>query len=115
MVAGSRTGNERAYGVLTGALARSSEQETDLDASAEPAPWEARLEATCECLSWRGSLDNLERRLAEDRLGETVYTDLPLPATSALVVAHSLIERAVLTEEQLEAKMGEVRARLERD
>jgi hypothetical protein len=63
-----------------------------------PAPWEANLRATCECLSWRGALDNLERRHAEDTLGETT---------------HRLLERGEISEHELEAKMKEVRARFE--
>jgi hypothetical protein len=103
------------YRALVDATARATERGVDPNAAAaEPAPWEGRLEATCECLSWRGSLDHLERRNAEDRLGESIYSELPPPATSALVVAHSLIERGVLTESQLAEKMSEVRARLER-
>jgi hypothetical protein len=77
----------------------------------EPAPWEANLHATCECLSWRGALDNLERRQGEDDLGESAYVEFPSHARSALVIAHSLIDRGEISEEELEAKMTEVRAR----
>jgi hypothetical protein len=76
-----------------------------------PAPWEANIQATCECLSWHGALDNLERRHAEDTLGETTYADFPLHARAALVTAHSLLERGEISEHELEAKMNEVRAR----
>lgn len=79
-----------------------------------PEPWEANVRATCECLSWRGALDNLERRHAEDRLGETTYADFPLHARSAIVTAHTLIERGAIGEGELEAKMREVRTRFER-
>jgi hypothetical protein len=72
------------------------------------------MQATCECLSWRGSLDNLERRQAEDALGETLYADFPVHTRSALVVRHWLLERGLITEGELERKMAEVRARLER-
>jgi hypothetical protein len=71
------------------------------------------MQSTCECLSWRGALDNLERRHAEDRLGETVYADYPVQARSALVVTHLLIERGILDEQELRSKMAQVRARLE--
>jgi hypothetical protein len=77
-------------------------------------PWESRMQATCECLSLRGALDNLERRHAEDTLGETVYHDFPVHARSAVVTAHELIERGVITEEELRAQMDAVRARLNR-
>jgi hypothetical protein len=76
-----------------------------------PAPWEANVQATCECLSWRGTLDNLERRQAEDTLGETTYADFPVRTRAAVVTAHSLLERGEISERELETKMNEVRAR----
>jgi hypothetical protein len=78
-----------------------------------PAPWEANLQATCECLSWRGTLDNLERRHAEDALGETTYAHFPQHTRSAVVTAHSLLERGAISEHELETKMDEVRARFQ--
>jgi hypothetical protein len=78
-----------------------------------PAPWEANLQATCECLSWRGTLDNLERRQAEDALGETTYADFPVHARAAVVTAHSLLERGAISERELETKMNDVRARFQ--
>lgn len=70
------------------------------------------MQATCKCLSWRGSLGNLERRHAEDELGETVYARFPAQARSALVTAHSLLDKGIITEAELQAKMAEVRTRL---
>ena len=84
------------------------------EAEHTPEPWEANVRATCECLSWRGALHNLERRHAEDRLGETTYADFPLHTRSAIVTAHTLIERGAIAEGELEAKMRNVRARFER-
>jgi hypothetical protein len=79
------------------------------------APWESSMQATCECLSWRGSLDNLERRHAEDELGETLYEEFPVHTRSVLVVTHALLDRGVITEGELQGKMAEIRARLERE
>jgi hypothetical protein len=79
-----------------------------------PAPWEANLQATCECLSWRGTLDTLERRQAEDALGESVYAAFPAHMRSAVVTAHSLLKRGEISERELETKMTEVRARFQR-
>ena len=79
------------------------------------APWESSMQATCDCLSWRGALDALERRQAEDALGETVYADFPVQARPALVAAHLLMDRGIITEAELEAKMREVRARFEKE
>jgi hypothetical protein len=84
------------------------------DGDHTPQPWEANVHATCECLSWRGALDNLERRHAEDRLGETVYADFPLHTRSAVITAHTLIERGAITEAELAGKMREVRTRFRR-
>ncbi|GAA0715492.1 hypothetical protein GCM10010199_16190 [Dactylosporangium roseum] len=78
-----------------------------------PDPWESSMQATCECLSWRGALDNLERRHAEDRLGESVYAGYPVHARSALVVAHLLLEQGILDEQELRSKMRQIRSRLE--
>jgi hypothetical protein len=78
-----------------------------------PAPWEANVQATCECLSWRGTLDNLERRQAEDALGETTYADFPVHTRAAVVTAHSLLERGEISEHELETRMNEVRARFQ--
>ena len=52
-----------------------------------PDPWESSMQATCECLSWRGVLDNLERRHAEGELGETAYHDFPVHARSVVITA----------------------------
>ncbi|WP_433087217.1 hypothetical protein ACQP1P_15305 [Dactylosporangium sp. CA-052675] len=79
------------------------------------APWESRMQATCECLSWRGALDNLERRQAEDRLGETVYRPFPVHTRSALTTAHALMDKGVFTETELRSKMEEVRIRFAPD
>ena len=78
-----------------------------------PEPWEANVRATCDCLSWRGALDNLERRHAEDRLGEGIYGEFPLHTRSAIVTAHMLIERGAISERELEAKMREIRSRFQ--
>ena len=81
------------------------------DAGHAPEPWEANVQATCECLSWRGALDNLERRHAEDALGEATYADFPLHTRTVIVTAHTLLERGAISEGELEAKMREVRSR----
>lgn len=77
-----------------------------------PDPWESRMQATCECLSLRGTLDNLERRHAEDALGETVYHDFPVHARSVVATTHTLLDHGVITEEELRARMDAIRARL---
>src|SRR6185312_1605864 len=104
------------YRVLLDALDPDSRRETSLAEldrlDRTPDPWESSMQATCECLSWRGTLDNLDRRHAEDALGETVYHDFPVYTRSAVVTAHELLDRGVITEDELEARMDAVRARL---
>ena len=78
-------------------------------------PWESAMQATCECLSWRGTLDNLERRHAEDALGETTYHNFPVHARSVVVTAHELIDRGAFTADELRTRMDKVRERFSRD
>jgi hypothetical protein len=80
-------------------------------AEREPAPWESSMDAVCECLAWRGALENLERRNAEDELGQSAYSEAPVHARPALATAHVLLERGVIGEDELRAKMDEVRQR----
>ncbi|QYC42190.1 Thiocyanate hydrolase subunit beta [Nonomuraea coxensis DSM 45129] len=81
----------------------------------EPEVWESRMQTTCECLSKAGVLDNLERRHAEDRLGESIYRRFPVQTRSVLTVAHTLMDRGLFTEQALREKMGSVRTRLEEE
>lgn len=108
-------GTRTPYDILMHSLpdAPASFERTLPDLDRTPAPWEGRVQATCECLSWCGTLDHLERRHAEDELGETVYARFPVHARSVLVTAHSLLDQGVISEEELEAKMKEVRSRFE--
>ncbi|MGI9023163.1 MAG: ScnB [Acidimicrobiales bacterium] len=102
------------YEVLTDAMkpVRHERSLALTDRDRQAAPWESSMQATCDCLLWRGALDSLERRQAEDELGETVYAEFPSHARSALVSAHLLMERGIITQDELRAKMAEVRSRL---
>jgi hypothetical protein len=80
--------------------------------SPEP-PWKVGLTATCECLAARTTLPSLERRHEEDRLGETLYRDVPAPEQQLLALAHIMLERRMLSEADLAERMAAVRARLE--
>jgi hypothetical protein len=81
-------------------------------ANPEP-PWKVSLHATCECLAAGRALPVLERRHAEDRLGETVYRGTPAPEQQLLALAHILLSRGLLNEEDLARRMKAVRSRLE--
>lgn len=75
-------------------------------------PWQVCLEATCDALSAGGALDSLERRHAEDEL-ETLYSAIPNPERQLLALAHIMVSRGLLTEEELARQIRTVRARLE--
>ena len=75
-------------------------------------PWKTPLHATCECLSDRGALDSLERRHAEDELGEAVYTGVPNPERQLLALVHTMLSRGLIAEGDLASRMRIVRSRL---
>jgi hypothetical protein len=103
------------YEVLLETLAPDARREETLpELERKPDPWESAMQATCECLSWRGVLDNLERRRAEDAVGKTTYHDFPVYARSVVVTAHQLMDRGAFTPEELRARMDAVRQRFNR-
>ncbi|MGW4714776.1 ScnB [Nocardia sp. NPDC004260] len=103
------------YEVLLKTLNPASHRETSLpELDGKPDPWESSMQATCECLSWRGAFDNLERRHAEDALGETIYRDFPVRTRSVVVTAHTLMDRGVISPDELRDRMDAVRERLHR-
>lgn len=87
-------------------------------------PWRITLDATCEMLaaqSCAGSdhtdaascaLPVLERRAEEDDLSATIYADVPFPERQLLALAHSLIRRGLIDEDQLARRLKEVHERL---
>ena len=76
-------------------------------------PWKVCLEATCDCLSVGGALDNLDRRHAEDELGEKVYSEVPNPERQLLALVHTMLSRGLVAEDDLAKRMRIVRSRLE--
>ena len=76
-------------------------------------PWKVCLEATCDALSAGGALDSLERRNAEDELGETVYSEIPNPERQLLALAHTMLARGLITEQELARQIQTIRARFE--
>lgn len=87
-------------------------------------PWRITLDATCEMLAAESCaktdqteanscvLPVLERRAEEDDLSATLYADVPFPERQLLALAHSLIRRGVIDEQQLARRMQDVQARL---
>ena len=103
------------YKVLSDTLDPDTRRELQLlEPDRTPEPWESAVQATCECLSWRGTLDNLERRHAEDALGETTYRDFLVHARSVVVTAHTLMDRGAFTPEELRDRMDQIRNRFNR-
>ena len=102
------------YPVLLEALGAAPAGVGTAELDRRPEPWESSMQATCECLSWRGTLGNLERRHAEDDLGETAYRSVPDHVKSAVVTAHELMDRGAFTPDELRVRMDAIRARLRR-
>ena len=75
-------------------------------------PWKVCLDATCDALSAVGALDSLERRHAEDEL-EAVYSEIPNPERQLLTLAHIMLSRGLVTEDELARQIRTVRDRLE--
>ncbi len=76
-------------------------------------PWRVFLESTCEVLN-EGScvLPSLERRDEEDELVDGLYKHIPHPERQVLALAHSMILRGIITEEDLEKHLKTVTERL---
>jgi hypothetical protein len=76
-------------------------------------PWKVTFEATCECLAVSGALPWLQRRRAEDRLGESLYSGTPAPEQQLLALAHTMLSCGLVSEEDLAKRMNAVRSRLD--
>jgi len=88
-------------------------------------PWKVTMDATCDILAADScvlpnhrvapgscALPSLERRAEEDDLSETVYADVPFPERQLLALAHSMIKRGLVDEEELARRMKQVHERL---
>jgi len=76
-------------------------------------PWKTSLTAMCDCLDVSGALPTLDRRRAEDELAEAVYSDVPAPESQLLALAHTMLNRGLVSEGELASHMRIVRSRLE--
>jgi len=76
-------------------------------------PWKTSLFATMEALSGcSGGLSTYDRRASEDELAETVYQDVPYPERELLALAHTMLRRGLVNEEELAQRMKQVEERL---
>lgn len=84
-------------------------------------PWKTSLDGLCDALDTSCGTDGAlpftfkERRGEEDELSGTRYANLPYPENQLVSLAHSLLARGVITEDDLRNRLAAVRARLERD
>lgn len=82
-------------------------------------PWKTSLDGLCDVLdkSCAGGGDVQftfkERRDEEDELSATRYGDLPYPESQLVSLAHSLLARGIITEEDLRRRLAAIRTRLE--
>jgi hypothetical protein len=76
-------------------------------------PWKTSLTAMCDCLDVSGAIPTLDRRRAEDELAEAVYSDVPAPESQLLALAHTMLNRGLVSEGELASRMNTVRSRLE--
>lgn len=94
-------------------------------------PWRIDLESTCDNLAngyWspfnicrpveeqeelsNEKVDAIERRWEEDQLVSELYSDVPFPERQLLALAHTMIRRGILSEEELAEQMQKVSKRL---
>ena len=94
-------------------------------------PWRINLESTCDQLAngyWSpfnicrpveeqeepndNKIDAIERRWEEDQLVSELYADVPFPERTLLALAHTMIRRGILSEEELAVQMKRVSDRL---
>ncbi|BBX07972.1 thiocyanate hydrolase [Mycolicibacterium aichiense] len=80
-------------------------------------PWKTSLDGLCDALDHAACDADVptftERRDEEDELSASVYAGLPYPESQLVSLAHSLLSRGVITEDELQQRLSAVRARLE--
>ena len=76
-------------------------------------PWKTSLTAMCDCLGNSGMIGAVELRHAEDEFGDALYSEVPDPERHLLAVAHTMLDRGLVTEGDLASRMSAVRSRLE--
>ena len=80
-------------------------------------PWKTSLDGLCDALDHAACDADVptfkDRRDEEDALSATVYPDLPYPESQLVSLAHSLLARGIITEDELARRLSVIRARLE--
>jgi hypothetical protein len=80
-------------------------------------PWKTSLDGMCDALD-RATCEHdvpdfKQRRDEEDELSASLYADLPYPENQLVALAHSLVARGVINEEELKERLVSIRERLE--
>ncbi|BBZ47687.1 thiocyanate hydrolase [Mycobacterium parmense] len=84
-------------------------------------PWKTSLDGMCDVLDRSCGTDEKlhftfkERRDEEDELTATRYAELPYPENQLVALAHSLLARGVIDEQDLRQRLAAIRSRLEAD
>ena len=73
--------------------------------------WEKSTHCVAECLAWRGHWNAEERRRRENDLGETIYFSTPYYARWLLATTKMLIEKGLITPDELIQKMDDISRR----
>ncbi|MBI2701132.1 MAG: thiocyanate hydrolase [Mycobacterium sp.] len=82
-------------------------------------PWKTSLDGLCDVLDracsadGRSALTFQERRDEEDELSANRYAGLPFPENQLVALAHSLLARGIISEDELRHRLKTVRSRLE--
>ena len=80
-------------------------------------PWKTSLDGLCDAIDHAACDADVptftDRRDEEDALSATVYSDLPYPESQLVSLAHSLLARRIITEDELGRRLSVIRARLE--
>jgi hypothetical protein len=80
-------------------------------------PWKTSLDGLCDAIDHAACDADVptftDRRDEEDALSATVYSDLPYPESQLVSLAHSLLARGVISEDELGRRLSVIRARLE--
>jgi hypothetical protein len=80
-------------------------------------PWKTSLDGLCDALDRADCETGVptfqDRRDEEDTLSATAYPDLPYPESQLVALAHSLLARGLITEDELAQRLSVIRARLE--
>lgn len=74
-------------------------------------PWEKRCHATLECLAWRKVMSTEAKRRGVEDMGQTIYAELTYYEKWIMAATNHLLERSAITQDQLAAKVDDVRAR----